>query len=265
MTLTECLTAGPPRAPLYAGLLVAATLAGPGAGRAAQAEVPVPADSDVLAADRDFAARAQESGMRAAYDRYLADDAVLFRPLPVPAREWLASHEPASGRLEWSPAAVETACDTSLAVTLGTWTYTARDSKSPESGQYMTVWRHSESGDWRIVLDQTLSLATMPAGKPAVADSTGCNERRDSEKKLLKAERKQNSAMRSLQAGDTATTGGTLLGSSRADLAVTHGALTDPGGSRGGDPQVRAVYVRIWQREAAAWRVLHEFITPVTP
>jgi ketosteroid isomerase-like protein len=271
MTLTECLTPGPPRALLQAGLLAIALLAGDGTCRAASAELSAPLDSDVLTADREFAAQAQESGIRAAYNRFLAENAILFRPLPVPAREWLAGHEPASGRLEWSPAVAETACDASLAVTLGTWTYTARDSKSPESGQYLTVWRRSESGDWRIVLDQSVSLAAMPPGKSASADGAGCSERPHSENKLLKAERKQNSGMRSLPAGGTASiaisaaTGGALLGSSQADLAVTHGALTDPGAARGSEPQVRAVYVRIWQREGAAWQVLHEFITPVTP
>jgi len=271
MTLTECLTPGLTRALLHAGLLAIATLAGYGTSRAASAELPAPLDSDVLTADREFAAQAQESGIHAAYNRYLAENAVLFRPLPVPAREWLGSHEPASGRLEWSPAVAENACDGSLAVTLGTWTYTARDSKSPESGQYLTVWRRSESGDWRIVLDQSISLATMPPGKSASANGVGCGERPDSEKKLLKAERRQNSGLHSLQAGDaaitaiTAAAGGALLGSSQADLAVTHGALTDAGGARGSEPQVRAVYVRIWQREGAAWSVLHEFITPVTP
>jgi ketosteroid isomerase-like protein len=276
MTLTECLPPGLPRALLHTGLLAVATLAisilaGYETCRAASAELPASLDSDVLTADREFAAQAQESGIRAAYNRYLAENAVLFRPLPVPAREWLGSHEPASGGLEWSPAVAETACDASLAVTLGTWWYRARDSKSPESGQYLTVWRRSESGDWRIVLDQSISLATMPPGKSVSANGVGCSERPDSEKKLLKAERKQNSGLRSLRAGDTASvaisamTGGALLGSSQADLAVTHGALADAGGARGSEPQVRAVYVRIWEREGAAWRVLHEFITPVTP
>ena len=70
----------------------------------------VPA-SDVMAVDRDFAQRALETGIRFAYDRYLAPDAVVFRPLPVPAREWFATHEPATGRLEWTPAVAATACD----------------------------------------------------------------------------------------------------------------------------------------------------------
>lgn len=254
---------------LHGALLVFTALAGYGVCRAAPAEVPADIESDAMVADRECAAQALESGIRAAYDRYLADDAVLFRPMPVRAREWLDTHEPASGRLEWSPVVAKTACDSSLAVTLGNWTYSPRDSKSAESGQYLTAWRRSEGGDWRIVLDQSVSLAAMPPGKAAAADAAGCEERPDGQKKLLAAERKQNSSLRTLRAADSAgvaikaAAAGVLLGSSRADLAVTHGELKDKRGARGSEPQVRAVYVRIWQRDGSSWRVLHEFVTPV--
>ena len=56
------------------------------------------------------------------------------RPLPVRARDWLDMHEPATGRLEWVPALAETACDSSLAVTLGNWNYTAKDSMAADTG-----------------------------------------------------------------------------------------------------------------------------------
>ncbi len=61
-----------------------------------------------------------------------------------------------------APTMAATACDSSLAVTLGTWTYTAKDSKTADTGQYLTAWRRSENGDWQIVLDQTLALPTLP-------------------------------------------------------------------------------------------------------
>ncbi len=56
-----------------------------------------------------------------------------------------------------------------------------------------------------------------------------------------------------------------MAGSARADLAVTHGELVDKRATRGSEPQVRAVYVRVWQRDGRSWRVLHDFLTPVTP
>ena len=68
--------------------MVCVALAGYDVGRAARAEVPAAAAPDVTATDREFAQAALESGMRAAFDQFLADDAVLFRPLPVRARDW---------------------------------------------------------------------------------------------------------------------------------------------------------------------------------
>ncbi len=40
-------------------------------------------------------------------------------------------------------------------MTLGTWSYTAQDSKVADTGQYLTVWHLNEAGAWRIVLDQS--------------------------------------------------------------------------------------------------------------
>lgn len=60
---------------LHATLLACAALAGYGVCRAAPTEVPAAAAPDVIATDREFAQTALESGIRAAYDRFLADDA----------------------------------------------------------------------------------------------------------------------------------------------------------------------------------------------
>lgn len=253
---------------LHATLVACTALAGYDVCRAAPAEVPVDAAPDVTTADREFAQTALDSGIRAAYDRFLADDAVVFRPLPVRAREWLATHEPATGRLEWAPALAEAACDSSLAVTLGTWSYTAKDSKVADTGQYLTVWRLSEAGAWRIVLDQSLSLPAMPA---ATGPARACDDASPSIEKLVATERKLNSGLRKLRLAEgpsvnvKARTSGSMAGSDRADLAVTHGELVDKRAARGSAPPVRAVYVRVWQRDGSSWRVLHDFLTPVTP
>jgi hypothetical protein len=239
-------------------------------GRAAPTEVPAPPPIDVLTVDRDFAQLALEAGMRTAYDRYLAADAIVFRPLPVAAREWLDTHEPASGRLEWVPVTALTACDASVAVTLGTWSYTARDSRTSDTGYYLTAWRRVvEGGDWRIVLDQSLSLAQLPTlSAPANA---GCDETSSTAEALQAADRKVNGGLRNLHVSGQAklsvraVTTGTVTGSAGADLALTHGELLDRKAARGAEPQVRAVYVRAWQRQGRAWRLLQDFTSVVTP
>lgn len=238
-------------------------------GRAAPTEVPDSAPLDVLTVDREFAQLAIDAGVRTAFDRYLGRDAIVFRPLPVPARDWLATHEPASGRLEWSPVTALNACDSSLAVTFGTWRYTARDSATADTGQYLTAWRHGEDGSWRIVLDQSLNLAELPA--PAKTAGTGCGESKPVLDDLRAAERKLNGGMRNLHLNAQpviavrAVTLGTVTGSAQADIALTHGELVDRKVARGAEPQVRAVYVRVWQREGRAWRLRHDFTSSVTP
>lgn len=237
-------------------------------GRAAPTEVPPPPPVDIMAVDREFAQFALDAGIRAAYDRYLAADAIVFRPLPVTARQWLDTHEPATGRLEWSPAAALTACDASLAVTLGTWSYTARDSRTSDTGYYLTAWRRGEEGDWRIVLDQSLSLAGLPA---LPAATVACPDTPVVADALRAADRKVNGGLRNLHVNDqpsiavrAVTTGG-VTGPAHADLALTHGELVDRKAARGAEPRVRAVYVRVWQRQGRAWRLLQEFTSVVTP
>ncbi len=109
----------------------------------------------------------------------------------------------------------------------------------------------------------------MPA---ATAPAPGaCDERSPTIEKLLATERKLNSGLRNLRVTETsnveikALTVGSIAGSAHADLAVTHGELVDKRATRGSEPQVRAVYVRVWQRDGRSWRVLHDFLTPVTP
>jgi ketosteroid isomerase-like protein len=261
------------RAILHATLLACASLAGYEVGRAAPAEVPAELVPDVIATDREFAQTALESGIRAAYERFLADDAVVFRPLPVRARDWLDTHEPATGRLEWTPAVAETACDSSLAVALGTWSYTAKDSKVADTGQYITVWQDADAdadtGEWRIALDQSISLPSMPAALPPAGRA--CDGSSPTLEKLLTADRKLNSGLRNLRVTDSSSIGvkaitvGSVSGTGRADLAVTYGELLDRTAAHESEPQVRAVYVRVWRRVGRSWRVLHDFLTPVTP
>lgn len=239
-------------------------------GRAATTEVPEPPPADVLAADRDFAQLALDAGIRAAYDRYLATDAIVFRPLPVAAREWLGTHEPATGRLEWVPATAMVACDATLAVTLGTWNYTARDSRTPDTGYYLTAWRReAEGGDWRIVLDQSLSLVQLPALPTPAGD--GCGEAPSEAVELQAADRKLNGGLRDLHVdgqGKLAVrviTLGTVTGSAQADLALTHGEFIDRKVARKAQPQVRAVYVRVWRRQGHDWHLVQDFVSAVTP
>ena len=121
---------------------------------------------DVIAADQAFAPRAADSGTQAAFQAFLAPDAILFRPRAVNGQEWLRSHEEATGRLEWSPATGAVACDGSIAVTLGPWTY--RQDTAVSSGHYLTVWRRRDDGEWQVVLDHGIDGPEGAAGGATV-------------------------------------------------------------------------------------------------
>jgi hypothetical protein len=108
-----------------------------------------------------------ERGHQAAFQENLAPDGVLFRPTAVAGREWLATHEPASGRLEWRPTASVVSCSGKLAVTTGPWTYSNPESGDVAAGHYLSVWQLEPDGRWRVVLDHGIDHA--PEAGPAVA------------------------------------------------------------------------------------------------
>lgn len=107
----------------------------------------------VLAADTAFAALSTERGAQQGFQAYVASDGIVFRPTAVAAGEWFATHEQASGRLEWSPAAAAVDCAGGLAVTTGPWRYRNPEGGDPVAGHYLSLWRKDENGEWSVVLD----------------------------------------------------------------------------------------------------------------
>jgi ketosteroid isomerase-like protein len=93
----------------------------------------------------------------------IAEDAVFFgATAPIEGREavvkaWSPFFDPESGiSLRWSPKKVEVGSSGNLGVTRGEYRSTriAEDgSISVGVGFYVTVWRRSEDGKWRAILD----------------------------------------------------------------------------------------------------------------
>jgi ketosteroid isomerase-like protein len=256
---------------------------------------------DVQAADAAFAARATEIGHHAAFIEYLAQDAVLFRPEAVPGQEWLATHEPAGGRLEWTPAAGAVGCTAVLALTTGPWRYSNEEGGEPVAGHYLSVWRRDAQSQWRVVLDHGIDHAVAVTAEslqaalarlwPDAASRT-CDGRDDSGSLAAADERFNGQVTRrgllpalqrtaaegalvfrddappALLAGwppdlDAAFGAGTVAHTVGAvfepgtDLAVTHGTLQSPDGSR------RALFVRVWSRDGRRWKVAIDMRTPL--
>lgn len=160
----------------------------------------------VLAADTAFAALSSERGAQQAFQTYLASDGVVFRPTAVAGGEWLATHEQASGRLEWSPAAAAVDCAGSLAVTTGPWRYRNPEGGDPVAGHYLSIWRQDSNGEWFVVLDHGIDEsgdAVAAGGLQASLDalwpgSSDCPRASGANAELLaKQDRALNAAIRS--------------------------------------------------------------------
>jgi ketosteroid isomerase-like protein len=126
------------------------------AGRGATVKgVPPPGAETLVQAERSFAATASTEGTREAFLKYLADDAVIFRPGPVNAKQWYTQHTEVSGFLSWEPAYAEISFSGDLGYTTGPWQY--RESTEEEEvtsfGQYVSVWKRAGGGPWRVVAD----------------------------------------------------------------------------------------------------------------
>ncbi len=121
------------------------------------------ARAELLAADRAFAALTRESGVAAAYQRYLVDDAlqlpdggVELAGKPEILGNARAATADESFLLNWEPqdAVVSGAGDLGY-----TWGYYSLEVASPGGeqwfyeGKYVYVWRHTEADGWRVILD----------------------------------------------------------------------------------------------------------------
>jgi ketosteroid isomerase-like protein len=118
---------------------------------------PPPAIEDLVLAERAFARASVENGMREAFLAYLAEDAVVFRPGPVPARAWVEKLPPVAGRLSWEPLFADVSRAGDLGYTTGPWQFTPAGgdpkAQEPSHGHYVSIWVRDSGGPWRVIVD----------------------------------------------------------------------------------------------------------------
>ena len=125
----------------------------PGAESSAKPLPSPPASvASLLNAERSFAATARDEGTRKAFLDNLDADAILFRPGPVKARQWMQRWSGSTGLLSWSPVYAEVSANGDLGYTVGPWQYRGTpDSEAPtQTGYYLAVWRRNEMDTWRL-------------------------------------------------------------------------------------------------------------------
>ena len=126
------------------------------AGSRTEEELAAAAVTELMDADRAFAAMAAGEGVPAAFARYAAADALMVSSTNiftgsagVVARfqNW-----PAGARLEWAPETGRVSARGDMGWTWGNATYIAPDG-TREPTRYVTVWTRDYEGNWRFAFD----------------------------------------------------------------------------------------------------------------
>jgi hypothetical protein len=121
---------------------------------------PIANPSAVVATEFAFATEAKAKGQWTAFRDYAADDAVMFVPQLVEARDWLKKQANPAQTVTWQPYSVWMSCDGSMAVSKGAW-----QRSDGTNGYFTTVWQRQKNGKYKWTLDQGDTLA-QPLAAP---------------------------------------------------------------------------------------------------
>jgi hypothetical protein len=143
------------------GIAILALAAGPADARRRPEYAPgvgTANPSALVAAEIAFARTAREKGQWKAFDEFADDEAVMFVPEPVRARDWLSGRKEPAAPVQWQASQVWMSCDGTLGVTKGGW-------QQPDGsvGYFTTIWQRRKKGDYRWVLDQGDTLPPSQA------------------------------------------------------------------------------------------------------
>lgn len=133
-------------------VLLAAGLLGLIAARPPMRYQPDP--SSVFAVEIAFNRLAQQKGQWTAFRLTAAEDAVMFVPQRVLAKQWLKGRADPPKSVTWTASIVHVSCDGNLAASTGDW-------KRPDGsvGYFTTIWRRDKKGAWKWILDHGDTLA----------------------------------------------------------------------------------------------------------
>ena len=108
--------------------------------------------------DRQMSQLSARSGMGTAFATMFDADAVTFRNnAPLHGRDAAVAETMRCGQscqLIWEPVHAE--ADSSLGYTWGTYTWTkvtGGETEQRSTGNYVTIWRKNDKGEWKAVLD----------------------------------------------------------------------------------------------------------------
>jgi ketosteroid isomerase-like protein len=243
--------------------------------------------SDIVGAEKSFAAAARASGTRDAFLAYLDSSAEVFEKggFVNGIQSW-QSRPKRPGLLAWYPQFAEIAASGDFGYTTGPWTFQAGPTDSIVArGQYHTVWHRTPDG-WKFLVDIGIGYSFVNEAREALTTVISTNDQsRDTitawwaEKRLIQRIQNESTgesgvlSSRSIvsRAGrlpaftpetrQTALAGlpadlvlvptGTGTASS-GDIAYVYGIATSGGKSE--------AYLHTWRREGLAWKLALDVI-----
>ena len=126
--------------------------------------------SSLFEAERAFAKRCGEVGIRASFTEFFADDGIVFRPHPVKFKEAVkdrpAPPNPLAFALEWEPIYGEVSVAGDLGYDTGPSVFTDKTAEklAPSYGFFFSVWKKQADGTWKVALDLGTDIKTPYTG-----------------------------------------------------------------------------------------------------
>lgn len=109
----------------------------------------------IVDTEHAFAKFAEENGTKAAFLAFSANDALLFLPDKVNAKEHWNSRGPSAGLLSWAPNYADVSANGILGYTTGNWEYRPKGKGDEPNGfgEFITVWLRQPDGKYKFVID----------------------------------------------------------------------------------------------------------------
>lgn len=139
----------------------------------AQPPANLQADLDaIVAAERAFAQLSVEKGFKESFLAFIADDGVMFRPMPIKAKASLKERPEPPINLIWGPSHAEISRSGEMGWTTGPSEIRFKESNDIIYGQFVTVWKKQPDGSWRWVIDTGIGH-DKPASPASELPKTG--------------------------------------------------------------------------------------------
>jgi len=106
-------------------------------------------------AEHTFAQMAAEKGTKAAFQANFTDDALVFNPDKINAKEFWAARTPNASLLSWAPNYADISANGIMGYTTGNWEFRpkGKDDAPTAFGDFITVWVRQPDGKYKWVID----------------------------------------------------------------------------------------------------------------